>query len=186
LDKRWHITRSTEFESLDYTVRWSPWGSMDRWVINRLVPSEAGMFQLWVREGRGLVLLVTEPTYYGGLRNTLREVIDEMAPSGGRLRNLVDGRECWFRFSVCPYMEYLRDLKRWYGGGGEKEAFGDEGREILVNEMDEERKFAPPPPDVERSGRERMSDSDFGPKLPTPEGGYGPELSSGIDPERRA
>ena len=154
---------------------------MDRWIINRIVPSEAGMFQLWVREGRGLVLIATEPTYYGGLRNTLREVIDELAPSGARLRKIIDDRECWFRFSVCPVKEFLQDLKRWFGEGDI--AVGDGDREILVNEKEEERKFPQPPPDIEAAGRERMKDADFGPKLPTPEGGgYGPEILSPGDP----
>ena len=181
MQERWNITHSEGYESLDYTVRWSPWGSMDRWVINRLVPSEAGLFQLWAKEGRGLELIVTEPTFYGGLRNTLREAIDELAPAGGRLRKIIDGRECWFRFSVCPVKEYLRDLGRWFGG--EEEPVGENGLEILVNEIEVESKFPLPPPDVKRIGRERMNDSDFGPKLPVPgESGYGPTVADSRDP----
>ncbi len=150
---------------------------MDRWVINRLVPSEAGMLQLWVMEGRSMELLVTEPTYYGGLRNTLREVIDELAPSGNRLRKLIDGRECWFRFSLCPVKEYLQDLKKWFGEG--EIATDKDDLEILVNEKEELRKFPLPPPDIQQSGRRRMNDSDFGPKMPEPKRtGYGPEIPS--------
>ncbi|MCK5249199.1 MAG: hypothetical protein KAJ98_04495, partial [Spirochaetaceae bacterium] len=96
MQDRWDIRREILDDAVNYTVRWSPWGSMDRWVINRLVPSEAGIFQLWTMEGRGLLLLITEPTYYGGVRNSLREIIDDMAPSGERLRNLINERECWF------------------------------------------------------------------------------------------
>lgn len=154
---------------------------MDRWVINRLVPSESGMLQLWVREGRSMELLLTESTYYGGLRNTLREVIDELAPSGNRLRKLINGRECWFRFSVCPVMEYLQDLKTWFGKGDI--ATGIDDLEILVNEKEELRKFPPPPPDIEQTGRRRMKDSDFGPKMPEPErDAYGPEIPSTDEP----
>ncbi|RKX90551.1 MAG: hypothetical protein DRP70_00480 [Spirochaetes bacterium] len=162
----WDIHQEIYGEEVNFTVRWSPWGSMDRWVINRLVPSEAGLFQLWTMEGRGLVLTTTEQTYYGGLRNTLREAIDEMAPSGQKLRNLIQGRECWFRFSTSPYRKQLQSLKRWFDEGDG--ALNEEKREIFVQEIEEFKRFPPPPPDVKFVSRGRMKDSDFGPPMPTP------------------
>ena len=167
MQERWNILREEKPDCLYYSVRWSPWGSMDRWVINRLVPSEAGIFQLWVKEGSGLVNLITEPTFFGGLRNTLREIIDDLAPSGKRLRNLIGGRECWFRFSITPIREHLEHLHAYFGRG--EEARDDKNREILVNEYDLFRKFPPPPPDVKFITRERMKDSDFGPPMPSNE-----------------
>jgi hypothetical protein len=166
MSDRWEIVRETGPGIVNYTVRWSPWGSMDRWVINRRVPSEAGLFQLWVMEGRGLSLLTTELTYYGGLRNTLREMIDELAPSGERHRKLIAGRECWFRYSLTPFREYLDNLESWFGRGDI--ALDDEKREILVHEVDSPRKFPLPPPDIKFITRKRMKDSDFGPPMPTP------------------
>ncbi len=163
----WSIHREIRGEEVNYTLKWSPWGSMDRWVINRLVPSVAGLFQLWVMEGRGLVLITTEPAYYGGLRNSLREIIDDLAPSGERLRKLINERECWFRFSLSPIREQLQDLKAWFNLGDD--AVDEENREILVHEIEEFRKFPPPPPDVKFITRERMKDSDFGPPMPSPE-----------------
>jgi len=160
----WTIRREVRSAEIHYTVAWSPWGDMDRWVINRLVPSEAGLFQLWVSEGRGMVLLETEPTYYGGLRNSLREIIDELAPAGERLRKRIDGRECRFRFSVTPFRTYLEDLKQWFGGPGE--AWDDDDREILVNEIESMKLFPPSPPDVAVKVRERLKDVDFVPPLP--------------------
>lgn len=166
MQKRWDIQREIRDEVLNYTVKWSPWGAMDRWVINRIVPSEAGLFQLWVMEGRGLVLLTTEPTYYGGLRNSLREVIDDLAPSGNRLRGLISDRECWFRFSITPVREYLENMKTWFNQPDG--AVDEENHEILVNEIEEYRRFPPAPPDVKFITRERMKDSDFGPPMPAP------------------
>lgn len=140
---------------------------MDRWVINRIVPSEAGLFQLWVVEGRGLVLSTTEPTYYGGLRNSLREVIDDLAPSGNRLRAVINNRECWFRFSISPVRDYLENVKTWFNEPDG--ALDEDDREILVHEIEELRRFPPAPPDVKFVSRERMKDSDFGPPMPVPE-----------------
>jgi len=162
----WNIRHEIRGDEINFTLRWSPWGSMDRWVINRLVPSEAGIFQLWTMEGRGLILAATEQTYYGGLRNTLREVIDEMAPSGKRLRTLINGRECWFRFSVSPVREHLQNLKRWFDEGDG--AVDEEGRELFVHEIEELKRFPPPPPDVKFAVRGRLKDSDYGPPMPTP------------------
>ena len=147
-----------------YTVEWSPWGLMDRWIISRRVPSESGLFQLWVKDRSGIVLLTTEAAYYGGIRHTLRETIDELAPAGKRLRDLIDGRECWFRFSVSPSKKYLRELLSWF-----RERKSDiEENEILVFEKESESKFTNPPEDLVSSGRKRMRDADFGPKLPEP------------------
>ena len=161
---RWETSREYLDEVVNYTVEWSPWGAMDRWVINRLVPSEAGLFQIWGMDGRGLSLLVTEVTYYGGLRNTLREVIDDLAPAGARLRDIVGERESWFRYSITPYRDYLEDLKNWFRPV--TGAWDDEDREILVNERETMMKFPPPPEDVKLMTRERMKDSDFGPPMP--------------------
>lgn len=166
MQDRWDIRREILDDAVNYTIRWSPWGSMDRWVINRLVPSEAGIFQLWTMEGRGLLLLITEPTYYGGVRNSLREIIDDMAPSGERLRNLIKERECWFRFSITPIREHLENLKTWFGEGDG--ALDEDNREIFVNEIEVFKKFPPAPPDVKIVSRERMKDSDFGPPMPSP------------------
>ena len=167
MQKRWDIQREIRDDVLNYTVKWSPWGSMDRWVINRIVPSEAGLFQLWVVEGRGLVLSITEPTYYGGLRNSLREVIDDLAPSGNRLRGVINNRECWFRFSISPVRDYLENVKTWFNEPDG--ALDEDDREILVHEIEELRRFPPAPPDVKFVSRERMKDSDFGPPMPVPE-----------------
>jgi len=167
MGERWDIIQEPLPEYVHYTVRWSPWGLMDRWVINRLVPSEAGIFQLWVKKRKSLVLLTTEPTYYGGLRNTLREAIDELAHSGERLRDMIADRECWFRFSVTPFREHLENLKDWFGRG--EEAYDTQHREILVREVEQWSKFPPPPPDIKTITRERLKDSDFGPPMPTPQ-----------------
>ena len=167
--ENWNIRHEIRGNEINFTIYWSPWGSMDRWVINRLVPSEAGLFQLWVKEGRGLVLALTEQTYYGGLRNTLREVIDEMAPAGKRFRDIIDGRECWFRFSTLSVKEQLQSLKKWFDESEvNKECFDEEGREIFVQEIEMNRKFPLPPPDIKIAGRGKMKDSEYGPPMPSP------------------
>ena len=158
-NRKWTIDVNKRKETAEFTLRWSPWGSMDKWVINRIVPSEAGLFQLWVSEGRGLALLTTQSAFYGGLRNTLREIIDELAPPGRPMRKLIAERECWFRFSTTPVHSHLQRLEAWFGSGS---VHDEENREVLVNELEDLRRFPLPPPDIVITGRERMNDADFG------------------------
>lgn len=156
---KWNIEVKEREETAEFTLRWSPWGAMDKWVINRITPSEAGLFQLWVTEGRGLVLLTTRSAFYGGLRSTLREIIDELAPPGRPMRNLIAERECWFRFSTTPIHSHLQKLEAWFDSGS---VHDEENREVLVNELEDLRRFPLPPPDIVIAGRERMNDADFG------------------------
>ena len=162
----WCIRKKESSEGLKYTVSWSPWGAMDRWVVNRMVPSEAGIFQLWVHRKRELVPLITEMNYYGGLRNTLREVLDDMAPAGGRLREKIGGRECWFRYSTCPILDDLQNLQNWYTAA--HGCTDSDENEILVQEIDNMKKFTVPPEDQLLEEKKRMSDYQYGPPMPEP------------------
>jgi len=155
---KWEIGREELPDAVLYTINWSAWGLMDRWVINRLVPSEAGMFQLWSVKGRNLLLLVTELAYFGGLRSSLREITDNLAPAGERMRKIIRGRECWFRFSISPVRKYLEES--WFS----LKTYDSKLREIRVREAEEFKKFPLPPPDIRLSSGRR--DSRFGPSIP--------------------
>jgi len=156
---KWEILREELSDAVLYTIHWSPWGLMDRWVINRLVPSEAGMFQLWSLKGRNLLLLATEPAYFGGLRSNLREIIDNLAPAGERMRKRIKDQECWFRFSISSVRKYLEES--WFS----PKTYDNEEREIRVREVEEFKKFPIPPPDIRLSSGRR--DSGFGPSIPS-------------------
>jgi len=160
---KWNIVREELEDKMHYTIYWSPWGVMDRWVINRLIPSEAGIFQLWILKTKNLLLLKTETAYFGGVRNGLREIVDNLAIAGERLRKLINGRECWFRFSISPVREYLEDLNSWFSQGFHE----DNEREIYVREIEEFKKFATPPLDIQSSSKKRLKDL-FGPPISKP------------------
>lgn len=160
----WRVICLEQAEEIHFTIQWSPWGSMDKWVINRIVPSEAGVFQLWVKRGRGVVLLHTETTYYGGLRNSLRETIDELAPSGRRLRDLIGKRETWFRFSTLASQKHLKVLEEWFRHPEKRNSM--DSREVLIQEIETMKKFPLPPPDIQVSERNKMSIAEFGPRMP--------------------
>lgn len=164
MSKSWNINCEEMDSELHFTIRWSPWGLMDKWVIIRRVPSEAGLFQIWVKKQSGLVLAASEWAYFGGLRNTLREIIDEMAPSGERLRAIIRNENAWFRFSTSSSKEHLILLQHCFKD--KDNAFDDEGRSILIKEVDDYRKYTLPPSDIHMADRSRLQDADFGPPMP--------------------
>ncbi len=154
-------------DEVHFKIQWSPWGVMSKWVINWIVPSESGIFQFWVKKGRGIELLHTETTYYGGLRNTLREVIDLMAPSGSRLREIIGNREIWFRYSILASRSQLELLQEWYNQT-RNDPISD-SREIYLKELETLKRFPLPPPDIVINEGKRMADQEFGAIIPNPE-----------------
>ena len=60
-----------------YTVKWSPFIRLDKWKIRSMIPSEAGIFQFFSNKGGSLTLLSTHQAFYGGLRATFLEILDE-------------------------------------------------------------------------------------------------------------
>ncbi|MCG8453142.1 MAG: hypothetical protein MI717_08180 [Spirochaetales bacterium] len=161
---RWDITWESDSASIQFLLRWSPWGLMDPWVVTRRIPSEAGIFQIWTKDAhKGLTLLLTETAYYGGLRHVLREALDPLAPAGMRFREQMGEKECWFRYCLCSSHQRLMQVRDWFGKG--KEAVDEDGRTILVAQRDVMRRFPIPPPDVVTRHPPSV-DEEYGPVLP--------------------
>ncbi len=85
---------------------------------------------------------------------TVDEVVDRLI-SGINLRSRV--------MVANMSLDQLIELKDWFSDGGGQDS---EGRDILVNERDDLRRFPAPPPDVKAAERKELKDSDFGPLLP--------------------
>ncbi|RLW69173.1 MAG: hypothetical protein B6D68_02440 [spirochete symbiont of Stewartia floridana] len=162
----WKISYQEFGDETQYSVHWSPWGTMHKWVINRIVPAESGLLQLWVEAGRRAEPLLTQSAYYSGLRSLLREVIDLMAPSGSHIRELIGGREAWFRYSTMPFRQHLQVLEKWFNN---PQAFINEGDHVIsVREEETMKKFPLPPPDIQFSEKKVLETTGFGPPLPSP------------------
>lgn len=165
MSERWKTTKEIFQGELQFTLGWSPWGLMDKWVINRRIPSEAGLFQIWIQDKRGFSLLISELAYFGGLRNTLHEAVDEAAFAGKPLRDKIGERQAWFRFSTLNSQKDLRLILKWLKNTEIRNDIVDhQGRPVLVNEVDDYRIFRLPPPDIRK--RNLKNDSDFGPAIP--------------------
>ncbi len=129
----WGIDRQITDGRLFYTVRWSPWGPMDKDLVNKRVPAESGIYQLYRRDGRGLTLAGSRLCWYGGIRHSLRELMDPLAPGSDDLKPLAMERDkAFFRYVLSSSMRDLENVMAWLTGSDPR----DEEIPILVDEID--------------------------------------------------
>ena len=121
----------SEEELVQYLVWWSPYYKMDRFVIRQVVPSEGGILQIYCKRNRLLHLIVTDIAFYGGLRNTLLEVLDPLSPRDIPYKKVVNLEPSFVRYSISPSRIILQNLLHFYTG-----AETEEEREITVAERD--------------------------------------------------
>jgi hypothetical protein len=115
-----------------YTVKWSYFIRLSKERIRSTVPSEAGIFQIYTYRAGMLNLEGTHQAFYGGLRATFQEIIDEDCqisfPGKERFRE----EETYIRYALSSSRDVLNDLLYHYRG---KESSG-RFKEIFVEESD--------------------------------------------------
>jgi hypothetical protein len=116
-----------------YSVSWSPFYRMEKYILKNYVPAEAGLFQVFKKDGNGLDLIVVDIAYYGGVRGMMRELIDPLCPRSYPFRDIMMNEECYIRFSLNPQQVHLQNVLTYYKGTEPKL---DEGEEIFVNEIE--------------------------------------------------
>jgi len=99
-----------------YTLPWSPYYKMDRFVINNHIPAEAGIYQIFIKRLNHLEELLTERAYYGGLRGTLREVMDPLSPREFPYKEQIMEGPCFCRFVICPHQNVLDRVMKYLNG----------------------------------------------------------------------
>lgn len=133
MSKGYTITLKKVKKDLRYTVRWSPYYRMEKYIIRNHIPAEGGVFQVYRKEGHGLSLLITDFAFYGGLRGTLRELIDPLCPRKYPMRDTMMKDECYVRYAITSLQRDMEYVKAFLVHG---EAVLEEGEEIFVNEVD--------------------------------------------------
>jgi len=126
------ISLETKKDLAYYTVKWSPFIRLDKWKIRSMIPAEAGIFQFYDLKNGSLTLLSTHQAYYGGLRATFLEILDEDCqisfPGKVKLRE----SETYLRYSISSSKDNLRDMLHHFTGGEGSNRFS----EILVEETE--------------------------------------------------
>ncbi len=99
-----------------YTVKWSPYILMDKYLIHRIVPSEKGIFQVFQKNDRRLDLIMMDKAFYGGLRNRLRELIDPLYMGYNPYRYEIQESSCYLRYSLVSLQDDMDDLLHFFTG----------------------------------------------------------------------
>jgi hypothetical protein len=110
------VLKSERRGSAYFTIRWSTILTLDRKTVRTVIPSRAGVYELFRDAGgRTPVLIGRSRAYYGGLRNTLRGLIDPDTPYAfnGELLDLK--RDHWVRYTLIESSDDMDDLLFFFG-----------------------------------------------------------------------
>ena len=117
-----HVDKRTRDDSVYYTVWWSPVVPLTRPVIRGRIPSLPGLFEVYRDEGgRHPELVGRARAYYGGLRNTLRGLIDESNPYPLNGEPLDGARRHFVRYTVLASSDDMDDVLAYYAARTEDE-----------------------------------------------------------------
>jgi hypothetical protein len=133
------VRKQVDGESAYYTINWSELRRTDRHEIIRVVPSVAGIYELYYRDqGKALRLFQVARAWYGGLRHSIRETTDPELVRNGKHRALLGDYETWYRFAPVRSYHDMSDLlfffAETYFPGERKEQPSGRYTEIFVNE----------------------------------------------------
>jgi hypothetical protein len=106
-----HVDKRTREADAYFTVWWSPLLPLDKRVVRGQIPSLPGVFEIYRDEGKRAVQLVGRArAYYGGLRNTLRGLIDTISPYplNGTILDL--GMRHFVRYAVVESPDDMDDI----------------------------------------------------------------------------
>jgi len=121
----YRVTREDQKGNAHYTVRWSPWVEIEKYTVLKSLPSESGILEIYEKKGRLLDLKDRILAYYGGIRNTLLELLDpdSQREYSGKT-SLIEGNG-FCRFSITPHYQELADLMHFYAGSPSSGRFND-------------------------------------------------------------
>lgn len=118
---RFRIIQQEFKGAIQYTINWSPYFLMDKFIINQNIPSEAGIYQLFHKHSHHLEELETEIAFYGGIRGTMREMTDDLSPRVFAHKDKVMKEACFCRFVTCPNRQILNRVLKYLKGSASDE-----------------------------------------------------------------
>lgn len=128
------VEKQTNRESVYFTVRWSPLLRLEKRTVINKIPSRAGIFEVYKDTGAHSPEIIGRSyAFYGGLRNTLRAMIDVDSPTplGG---DVLDMRARHFvRYCMTDSSEDMDDIMFFFGE--EEHEHSGRYRFVYVKEM---------------------------------------------------
>lgn len=133
-----HVDKRTRDDSAYFTIWWSPVVPLTKQVIRGRIPSLPGLFEIYCDEGgRTPELVGRARAYYGGLRNTLRGLVDSISPYPLNGEILDRSRDHFARYAAIESPEDMDDILFFFASrAGLEDEYDDSGRyeEIFVKE----------------------------------------------------
>lgn len=126
------ITIEEKNKTAYFTVRWSPFIRLDKRRVRSLIPAEAGIFQVYMISAASLELTGTHKTYFGGLRASFLEILDEDCQVAFPNKELLRESECYIRYTVSSSRDDLDDVMHHFTGSDDTGRFA----QILVEEKE--------------------------------------------------
>lgn len=126
------ITHEERGRDALFTVRWSPFIRLSKQRIRSQVPSEAGIFQLFCHRKASLELIGTYQAYYGGLRSTFLEILDEDCQIAFPNKEMLRQEETYLRYTLSTSRDDLRDILHHFTGSESSARF----QEVFVEERE--------------------------------------------------
>lgn len=131
------ITTLEKNGSVYITIKWSPITRLTKDIVNKRVPSLPGVYEIYRDDGgRQPELLGRSKAYYGGLRNTLRGLIDSISPYPLNGVPLDRKKPHYMRYAVVNSLDDMDDVLYFYAAKAGGEEPDDSGRYefIYLNE----------------------------------------------------
>ncbi|MBB6478676.1 hypothetical protein [Spirochaeta isovalerica] len=129
---QYNITLEIKAPVSYYRVHWSPFIRLSKERIRSTVPSEAGIFQVFLNKKGNLDLLGTHQAYYGGLRSIFLEIMDEDCQVSFPDKEKLRSEETYIRYALSSSKDVLRDILHHFTGSESSGRF----EEILVEEKE--------------------------------------------------
>lgn len=104
------ITKRVHRDIAYFSINWSPLEGISRRRINAAVPSMPGIWELYYLENSRIPrLLKMGAAWRGGLRHKLRFESDPEQPANSVHRGLLEGGDCYYRYTICEIRDDLID-----------------------------------------------------------------------------
>jgi hypothetical protein len=138
------IEKLIQDNNVYYTVFWSRLEKAERYKIITVVPSVAGIFELYYEDKyKKLNLFHISKAWYGGLRNWLRKITDPDLEEDEKRREILEQYDCYYRYTIVPSYADMSDILFFFADIylPHRHKITDSGRfdNIFVNEVSEEK-----------------------------------------------
>lgn len=111
------VTKQTREGSAYFSIHWSRLLPLEKQIIIRKIPSTAGIYEIYRYDGGPTARIIGRSrAYYGGLRNTLRGLIDPISPYPLNGELLPEDEQHLVRYAFTESSDDMNDILFFFAG----------------------------------------------------------------------